>query len=127
MGVPWQGDAFSCQSVLIADGFPTPVWWPALLPVDVLPEEFYKRMMRTDLPVEERLRFYHARAPWSRGAAGIGLHVEAGYTDGLRRMIELWTQMGVVVRRSGPKDVPGVPEEIYVEVQRGSMNLASGD
>lgn len=127
MGVPWQGDAFSCQSVLTADGFPTPVWWPALLPVDVLPEEFYKRMMRTDLPVEERLRFYHARAPWSRGAAGIGLHVEAGYTDGLRRMIELWTQMGVVVRRSGPKDVPGVPEEIYVEVQRGSMNLASGD
>jgi len=125
MGVPWQGDAFSCQSVLTADGFPTPVWWPALLPVDVLPEEFYKRMMRTDLPVEERLRFYHARAPWSRGAAGIGLHVEAGYTDGLRRMIELWTQMGVVVRRTGPKDVPGVPEEVYVEVQRGSMNLAS--
>jgi len=127
MGVPWQGDAFSCQSVLTADGFPTPVWWPALLPVDVLPEEFYKRLMRTDLPIEERLRFYHARAPWSRGAARIGLHVEAGYTDGLRRMIELWTQMGVVVRRSGPKDVPGVPEEVYVEVQRGSMNLAAGE
>ncbi len=125
MGVPWHGDAFSCQSVLTADGFPTPVWWPALLPVDVLPEEFYKRMMRTDLPAEERLRFYNARAPWSRGAAGIGLHVEAGYTDGLRRMIELWTQMGVVVRRSGPKDLPGVPEEVYVEVQRGSMNLAA--
>jgi len=127
MGVPWQGDAFSCQSVLTADGFPTPVWWPALLPVDVLPEDFYKRMMRADLPAEERLRFYHQRAPWARGAAGIGLHVEAGYTDGLRRMIELWTQMGVVVRRPGPKDMPGVPEEVYVEVQRGSMNLASDE
>lgn len=127
MGVPWQGDAFSCQSVLTPDGFPTPVWWPALLPVDVLPEAFYERMMRTDLPLEERLRFYHSRVAWSRGAAGIGLHVEAGYTDGLRRMIELWTQMGMVVRRAGPKDIPGVPAEVYVEVQRGSMDLAAGD
>lgn len=126
MGVPWQGDAFSCQSVLTADGFPTPFWWPALLPVDVLPEAFYQRMMRKELPVEERLRFYHTRMAWSRGAAGIGLHVEASYTDGLRRMIELWGLMGVVVRRSGPKDLPGVPDEIYVEVQRGSMDLASG-
>lgn len=125
MGVPWQGDAFSCQSVLTAESFPTPVWWPALLPVDVLPEGFYERMMRPDLPVEERLRFYHARVAWSRGAAGIGLHVEASYTDGLRRMIELWTQMGVVVRRDGPKDIPGFPAEVFVEVQRGSTDLAA--
>lgn len=125
MGVPWQGDAFSCQSVLTGEGFPTPVWWPALLPVDVLPEGFYKQMLRTDIPVEERLRFYHARVAWSRGAAGIGLHVEASYTDGLRRMIELWSRMGVVVRRSGPKDLPGIPAEIFVEVQRGSTDLAS--
>ena len=123
MGVPWQGDAFSCQSVLTADGFPTPVWWPALLPVDVLPEGFYKQMMRADLSPEERMRFYHARVAWSRGAAGTGLHVEASYTDGLRRMIELWTQMGVVVRRAGPKDLPGVPKDIYVEVQRGPLDL----
>lgn len=125
MGVPWQGDAFSCQSVLTADGFPTPVWWPALLPVDVLSEACYQQMMRTDLTLEERLRFYHTRVAWSRGAAGIGLHVESGYTDGLRRMIELWTQMGVVVRRAGPKDIPGVPGEVYVEVQRGSTDLAA--
>lgn len=125
MGVPWQGDAFSCQAVLTASGFPTPVWWPALLPVDVLPEAFYQQMMRTDLTEEERLRFYHTRVPWARGAAGIGLHVEAGYTDGLRRMIELWTQMGVVVRRPGPKGLPGVPDQLYVEVQRGSMDIAA--
>ncbi|WP_022724403.1 CTQ-dependent glycine oxidase GoxA [Rhodopseudomonas sp. B29] len=123
MGVPWQGDAFSCQAVLTATGFPTPVWWPALLPVDVLPEAFYQQMMRTDLTEEERLRFYHTRVPWARGAAGIGLHVEAGYTDGLRRMIELWTRMGVIVKRPGPKGLPGVPEHVFVEVQRGSMDI----
>lgn len=125
MGVPWQGDAFSCQSVLTAEGFPTPVWWPALLPVDVLPEGFYKQLMREDLSPEERLRFYHSRVAWSRGAAGIGLHVEASYTDGLRRMIDLWTQMGMVVRRSGPKDLPGVPKDVYVEVQRGTLALSA--
>lgn len=123
MGVPWQGDAFSCQDVKTADGFPTPVWWPALLPVDVLPEAFYEQVMRTDLSDEERLRFYHSRVPWARGAAGIGLHVEAGYTDGLRRMIELWTRMGVLVRRPGPSGLPGVPDTLYVEVQRGSMDI----
>lgn len=125
MGVPWQGDAFSCQSVLTAQGFPTPVWWPALLPVDVLPEAFYEQLMRPDLSPEERLRFYHSRVPWSRGAAGVGLHVEAGYTDGLRRMISLWTQMGVLVKRPGPVGLPGVPEEVYVEVQRGTMDIAA--
>ena len=126
MGVPWHGDAFSCQSVLSAEGFPTPVWWPALLPVDVLPELFYDEMMRPDLSVEERLQFFHARVPWSRGAAGVGLHVEAGYTDGLRRMIALWVRMGIVVRRPGPTDSrapPGIPEQVYVEVQRGRMDL----
>jgi hypothetical protein len=125
MGVPWQGDAFSCQSVLTTEGFPTPIWWPALLPVDVLPEAFYRELMRADLSDEERLRFYHSRVAWSRGAAGIGLHVEAAYTDGLRRMIALWTRMGVVVKRPGPGDVDGVPRDVYVEVQRGSMDIAA--
>jgi len=125
MGVPWQGDAFSCQSVLTTEGFPTPIWWPALLPVDVLPEAFYRELMRADLSEEERLRFYHSRVAWARGAAGIGLHVEAGYTDGLRRMIALWTRMGVVVKRAGPGDVGGVPRDVYVEVQRGSMDIAA--
>lgn len=124
MGVPWQGDAFSCQAVQTADGFPTPTWWPALLPVDVLPDAFYQQLMDDKLSVEERLRYYHARVPWARGAAGIGLHVEAGYTDGLRRMIALWTHMGVVVKRAGPTGLAGVPSELYVEVQRGSMDIA---
>jgi hypothetical protein len=40
-------------------------------------------------------------------------------------MIELWTQMGVVVRRTGPKEVPGIPAEVFVEVQRGSLDFAA--
>lgn len=90
---------------------------------DVLSEAFYRQLMREELSAEERLRFFHSRVPWARSAAGIGLHVEAGYTDGLRRMIELWTRMGVVVKRPGPADLAGVPEQLYVEVQRGSMDI----
>jgi hypothetical protein len=40
-------------------------------------------------------------------------------------MIELWTQMGVVVRRTGPKDLPGIPQEVFVEVQRGTLDISA--
>ncbi|HCA18866.1 MAG TPA: hypothetical protein DEO64_17180 [Alcaligenes faecalis] len=56
--------------------------------------------------------------------SGVRVHVEAGYTDGLRRMIELWTRMGVVVKRPGPVGLAGVPSKLYVEVQRGPMDIA---
>ena len=67
MGLPWQCDAFSCQQVLMQEDFPTAVWWPALLPVDVLPEVYYLQLLREDLPASERQRFYNSRVAWSRG------------------------------------------------------------
>ncbi len=42
----------------------------------------------------------------------------------LRRMIELWTRVGVVVKRPGPVGLAGVLSELYVEVQRGSLDIA---
>ena len=126
MGVPWHGDAFSCQYVLTEQDFPIPTWWPALLPVDILPEEFYEQVMRADLPEEMRTQFFANRVHWSRGVSGIGYHADASYYDGLKHMLTLWTQMGMVVRRPGPtdSDAPeGLPDEMYVEVQRGSVSL----
>src|SRR4029079_5147207 len=75
MGVPWPPDAFSCQFVLTGEDFPTPNWWPTLLPVNVLPEAFNEQGMRTDLPAAVRARYFASRVVWSRGVAGIGLHV----------------------------------------------------
>jgi len=127
MGIPWQCDAFSCQQVTFATDFPSATWWPALLPIDVLPESYYDIAMDPGLPAAERVKFFENRVPWSRGAAGIGYHAEASYTDGLNRMLYLWNRMGVVVRRPGPRD-PNRPTEIpatlYVEVDRGSMDLS---
>lgn len=126
MGIPWQCDAFSCQQVEYANDFPNAVWWPALLPIDVLPEAYYKQLMRKDLRPDVRLKFLEQRVSWSRGVAGIGYHAEASYSDGLGRMVALWDRMGFVVRRLGPTDVgapPGIPKDLFVEVGRGSVNL----
>src|SRR5690606_13614300 len=126
MGLPWQCDAFSCQQVLMQEDFPTAVWWPALLPIDVLPEHHYQQLMRSDLPSEQRLKFYESRVPWSRGVAGIGYHANASYWDGITNMIRLWQHMGFVDRRPGPTD-PGkpdqIPAELFVEVERSHTEL----
>ena len=128
MGIPWQCDAFSCQQVTFANDFPNAVWWPALLPIDVLPEAFYAAVMDPNLAPAERLKFASGRVAWSRGVAGIGYHAQASYTDGLNQMVSLWARMGFVVRRDGPTDAKrpaGIPAVLYVEVDRGSMDLFS--
>ncbi|MCK7612258.1 CTQ-dependent glycine oxidase GoxA [Roseibium sediminicola] len=123
MGLPWQPDAFSCQRVAMQDDFPVPVWWPALLPVDVLPEHSYEQAMREDLSAEERLKFFNNREWWARGVPGIGYHANASYWDGIQNMIRIWQEMGFVVSRPGPAEgqsVSGIPETVFVEVDRGN-------
>lgn len=128
MGLPWQCDAFSCQQVLMQSDFPTAVWWPALLPIDVLPVAFFDQQVVNGvardgqrLSREERLKFFNQPADWKRGVAGIGYHANASYWDGITNMIKLWERMGFVVRREVPAEVAeelGIPTEAYVEVGR---------
>ena len=108
------------------EDFPTAVWWPAQLPVDVLPEAYYEQVMRSDLPDHERLRFLSNRVAWSRGVSGIGYHASGSYWEGITNMISLWERMGFVVRRPGPVDADrpdGIPDDLFVEVGRGDMEL----
>lgn len=144
MGLPWQPDAFSCQQVNYAKDFPTITWWPALLPIDVIPEAYYDFLMDSGKPYQERIKFYQNRVPWARGAAGLGYHAEASYSDGLNNMVQLWGEMGFVVKKKGPAPPPEIqkmlkgkkgkareailqqfwiPEELYVEVERGTMDM----
>lgn len=121
MGLPWQCDAFSCQQVNLQESFPAAVWWPALLPIDVLSEASYAQIMKTDLSAKERIKFFHSRVPWSRQVAGLGLHPTDGYWQGITNMIMLWERMGFVVKRPGPSDSgkpEGIPKEVFVEVGR---------
>jgi len=126
MGLPWQCDAFSCQQVLMQEDFPTAVWWPALLPIDVLPEKNYEQLMDDSLDDAERVKFFENRADWKRGVAGIGYHANASYWDGITNMITLWERMGFVVKRPGPSaagkgQLSAIPKEMYVEVGRGDV------
>jgi hypothetical protein len=57
MGVPWQSDAASCQNIYVQQDFPLPVWWPSILPVDVLPDKAYHQVMQRNLPAEQRQKF----------------------------------------------------------------------
>lgn len=128
MGLPWQCDAFSCQQVVFSNDFPNAAWWPALLPIDVLPEAYYRQMMDPTLSPDERVKFFESRVMWSRGVAGIGYHASASYYDGLNAMIYLWGRMGFVVSRPGPTDPakpPAIPARVFVEVDRGSLDLTT--
>ena len=119
MGLPWQCDAFSCQQVLLQQNYPTAVWWPALLPIDVLPEAYYNAGMNEDFTTEERAKFFDSRLAWSRGVAGIGYHANSSYWDGITNMITVWERMGFVVKRPGPVDADrprGAKTEMFVEV-----------
>ncbi|MEM1119416.1 MAG: CTQ-dependent glycine oxidase GoxA [Bacteroidota bacterium] len=128
LGLPWHPDAFSCQQVMYSNDFPNAAWWPALLPIDVLPEYCYNQLERDDLDDATKLKFYNDRQSWSRGVAGIGYHVQGSYDDGLERMVALWSAMGFVLKRKRPNNLSAdlkkvIPEELYVETGRGSMDL----
>ncbi len=132
LGLPWQPDAFSCQMVLYDNDFPNATWWPALLPINVLPEYAYKQLQRDDLDDESKLKFFNDRVTWTRGVSGIGYHVEGSYMDGLKRMIALWSHMGFVTKHPRPENLSPflkkiIPNEIFVETGRGSMDLLTND
>ena len=91
--------------------YPTAVWWPALLPIDVLPEAYYAAGMDEGLSEEEREKFFANRISWSRGVAGIGYHANGSYWDGITNMISVWERMGFVVRMPSPNG------DVFVEMQ----------
>ena len=99
------------------ENYPTAVWWPALLPINVLPEAYYENALNTEFSEEERTKFMNSREAWSRGVAGIGYHANGSYWDGITNMIKLWERMGFVVRK--PHPINAAMEDVFVEVDRG--------
>ena len=129
MGIPWQCDAFSCQQVDTQSDFPTATWWPANVPIDVLPEQFFERANDPKLSRSERMIFASQRKRWSRRVAGVGYHANQGYWDGIENMISLWQRMGFVVRRSptlrDTQQLADLSGDFFVETGRGIVDLPS--
>lgn len=129
MGLPWFGDGFSCAlAIEYSNDFPNATWWPALTPIDVLPEVYYNQLHAEKVSDEQKLAFFENRVAFVRGVRGISLHAEASYIDGLARAVVLWSGFGMVVKKKRPEKLSEalkkvIPETIYVEVNRGSMDL----
>ncbi|HEU0301409.1 MAG TPA: LodA/GoxA family CTQ-dependent oxidase, partial [Longimicrobium sp.] len=122
MGLPWQSDAASCQNVYLPQDFPIPVWWPSNLPIDVLPKEYYERLVSPDTPMHQRRRFFDSRLSWSRGVGAVGYHAAGGYSQAMIHMVNDWSQMGILSERPAPRHAGlDVPPEMYVELERGEL------
>ena len=117
MGIPWQSDAASCQAVYTSEAFPVPVWWPANLPVFVVPKDNYAHF-KNDSQVSEDMRrnLFASRQEWLQTAdtGFVGYHAEAGYTNGLVQMVYKWKDMGMVTARPVENPVAGVPPIAFV-------------
>ncbi len=116
MGIPWQSDAGSCQTVYINTQYPVPAWWAANLPVTVLTKESMDQVRQNEILAETRCFIYGNRLPWLQTAdtGFVGYHAEAGYQNGLIAMVYQWKNVGVVTGRAADTDLADVPDIVYI-------------
>ncbi|WP_289155814.1 LodA/GoxA family CTQ-dependent oxidase [uncultured Salipiger sp.] len=110
MALPWQADTASCRSGYNRGYDPNlPTFWPVRVPNHVLTAENYARVMDATLDPETRQQAFAERRNWYVPLQKYG-------PDEMTSMVSHFGEMGVVERRPGPDDLPGVPSELYVEV-----------
>ncbi len=116
MGIPWQSDAGSCQAVYVEKQYPIPSWWAANLPVHVIPEESYYKLLDPNILDDTKRYIYANRLEWLHTAntGFIGYHAEGGYLNGLINMVYQWDKIGVVTGRELNINVEGIPNLVYV-------------
>ena len=116
MGIPWQSDAGSCQAVYVEKQYPIPSWWAANLPVHVLPEDNYHKLLDPNILDETKRSIYASRLDWlhTTNTGFIGYHAEGGYLNGLINMVYQWKNIGVVTGRKLDLDIDGIPDTVYV-------------
>jgi len=116
MALPWQVDTASCRSGYERDYDPNlPTFWPVRVPNHVLTAENYDKVMNHghSLSDEHRLEAFYERRNWYFPLTKYG-------SDEMTSMVSHFGEMGVVERRDGPTDLPGVPAVLYVETLGGA-------
>jgi hypothetical protein len=122
MAVPWHTDTSSCLSGYDASTYlPSPTFWAARVPNQVLSEDAYKRLMQDELPVGQRLKHFDYRMFWLRDLG-------SSYQQRINAMVQEWSDLGIVEARPGPKDHARahLPGRIWVETGR-SQKFSEGD
>ena len=113
MGTPWQTDEASCMSGYQAGTYlPTPSFWAARVPNEVLPEAGYQRMLDTNLSLVQRIKHLSTRGEWLR-------FFSTQYKRRINSNIHMWDKVGIVAERLGPPDAgaTGLPERLWVETE----------
>ncbi|WP_437476103.1 LodA/GoxA family CTQ-dependent oxidase [Sorangium sp. So ce1014] len=105
MAVPWQADFYECKTH----------WWPAQRPDDVATEAEFERVsarVRAQDAPGTLLALLDGRAPWDRGLRPNGDDWPSSFA-GDNDMVELWHQLGFMVRKQGRNG-----DEAFVETER---------
>ena len=111
MGVPWQTDEASCRSGYdTALYLPTPSFWSARVPNQVMSTRSLKRIEDENLPVGQRLKHMDHRQDWLRFFQG-------GYQQQINAMVQKWNEIGIVTRQviKNSNAEIGIPSELWVE------------
>ena len=111
MGVPWQTDEASCRSGYdTALYLPTPSFWSARVPNQVMSQRSLERLEDTNLPHAQRLKHMDYRQDWLRFFQG-------GYQQQINAMVQKWDKIGIVSRHNvaGSNDALGIPKTLWVE------------
>ena len=98
MGVPWQTDEGSCRSGQDYDPayyLPTPSFWSARVPNQVLSQRSLGRIKDTNLPDLQRLKHLNYRQDWLRFLRGGTQNPRFG-------MITEWDKIGIVSKQDIP-------------------------
>lgn len=111
MGVPWQTDEASCRSGYdTALYLPTPSFWSARVPNQVMSKRSLERLDDKSLPQGQRLKHMDYRQDWLRFFQG-------SYQQQINGMVQKWDKIGIVTKHSvsnNDEDM-GIPSSLWVE------------
>ncbi len=113
LGVPWQTDEASCLAGYQAGTYlPTPSFWAARVPNQVLDERGYRQLLDTRLPSLQRLKHFSYRQVWLRFFGTV-------YQPRINAMVQNWWKLGIVTAQAAPADhaALGLPKRLWVETE----------
>ncbi len=117
MAVPWHADTVNCgggyEPGVDGDGMFLPTFWPARVPNHVLTEASFKEVDKRG-NIGDRITHFERRADWLRRVD------RTGSLARMSDMIEIFGQLGVLVKRKLDHPDPQLPAEVYVETGAAS-------
>ncbi len=130
MALPWQTDTASCLSAY--DDFSgeyMPTFWPARVPNDVVTERAYRVIVDPHASPADRYNAFaiERRRKWLRGFSYAVTDVpRPPFLRLSDNFVKNWPTIGLVERKPGPANLPGLPDTLWVESGRRAPDAGDG-